>query len=99
MLNIKTKDGNDPQSGVIRALTPITGTRYGSLFILDNEDFATATNKGIAEMASDAEALALTDQTRYLNPYQLGLVVNPNSLPSSNISFNSYITQVLMPTV
>lgn len=36
-----------------------------------NEDFATTSNKGIAEMATDAEATAGTDTSRYTNPSQL----------------------------
>ena len=43
----------------------------GTSFILQNEDFATTNNKGIVEMATDAEALAGTDETRYINSKQV----------------------------
>lgn len=73
VLNIKTKDWNDPQSGVIRT----NGTNFGyydwTNFVLLQEDFATTSNRGIAEMATDAEALARADEQRYINSKQLGV--------------------------
>ena len=68
--NIKTIDGNDPQTGVIRANGVYTVVYDGTSFILQNEDFATTANKGIVEMATDAEVLTATDETRYINPKQ-----------------------------
>ena len=70
MKNIKTIDGNDPQTGVIRANGVYTVVYDGTSFILQNEDFATTANKGIVEMATDAEVLTATDETRYINPKQ-----------------------------
>jgi len=70
VLNIKTKDGNDPQSGVLRALTEVSGHYDGTNFVIDTEDFATTANKGTVEMLTDAEALAGTDETRYINSKQ-----------------------------
>lgn len=76
VLNIKTKDWNDPQTGVIRT----NGTNFWyydwTNFVLLQEDFATATVKGVAEMATDAEVITGTDQTRYTNALQ----VRANSL-------------------
>lgn len=69
--NIKTIDGNDPQTGVIRANGVYTVVYDGTSFILQNEDFATTNNKGIVEMATDAEALSGTDETRYINSKQV----------------------------
>lgn len=68
--NIKTQDWNDPQSWVIRASKPVTWTYDWTNFIIDNEDFATASNKWIVEMATDWEATTWTDETRYINPKQ-----------------------------
>lgn len=68
--NIKTIDGNDPQTGVIRANGVYTVVYDGTSFILQNEDFATTNNKGIVEMATDAEANTATDETRYINSKQ-----------------------------
>ena len=51
-------------------------------------------------MATDAEAQALTDQSRYVNPYQLGLVIpSANSYPNSLVTSASYNTLYLMPSV
>jgi hypothetical protein len=43
----------------------------GTSFILQNEDFATTNNKGIVEMATDAEVATGTDTSRYVTPAQL----------------------------
>jgi len=45
-------------------------TYDGASFVLDTEDFATATVKGTVEMATDAEANTGTDETRYVNSKQ-----------------------------
>lgn len=42
----------------------------GTNMVIMSSDFATTSNKGIVEMATDAEALAGTDETRYVNPKQ-----------------------------
>lgn len=105
VLNIKTKDGNDPQSWLLRALTPITGTMYGTTFILDNEDFATTANKGIVEMATDAEALAWVDTTRYINAAQLEahslmnawVITNYSGL--TNVTTDTTVTLTFQPRI
>ena len=89
VLNIKTKDGNDPQTGVLRALTEVSGHYDWTNFVIDNEDFSTTTNKGIVEMATDAEAQALTDQERYINAYQLWLVASPRLFTNGDDSKNA----------
>lgn len=66
---IKTLDGNDPQDWAVRV-----GKNWlqydGTNFVLQSEDFASTANKGIVEMATDAEATAGTDESRYINPKQ-----------------------------
>ena len=42
----------------------------GTNFVIQSEDFATATVKGTVEMATDAEANTGTDETRYVNSKQ-----------------------------
>ncbi len=68
VLNIKTKDGNDPQSGVIRAGKPVTGTILSGQYILDSEDFATTSNPWVSELATSAETIAWSDTTRVITP-------------------------------
>jgi len=48
----------------------VEGFYDGTNFVLDTEDFATTANKGISEMATDAEANTATDETRYINSKQ-----------------------------
>lgn len=69
--SIKTLDGNDPQTGAIRASQVVTVVYDGTNMILQNEDIASTTNKGIVELATDAEVVTGTDQTRYTNALQL----------------------------
>lgn len=68
--NIKTLDGNDPQTWVIRANGTALLMYDGTNFVLQSEDFATDTVKWIVEMATDAEATTGTDATRYINSKQ-----------------------------
>jgi hypothetical protein len=70
--NIKTLDGNDPQSGAVRVGVN-TFIYNGTSMILQSEDFATATNKWVAEMATDAEVVTGTDESRYTNAKQVRL--------------------------
>jgi len=51
-------------------LTEVSGHYDGTNFVIDTEDFATTANKGTVEMLTDAEALAGTDETRYINSKQ-----------------------------
>jgi len=69
--NIKTLDGNDPQTGAIRASQVVTVVYDGTNMILQNEDIASTTNKGIVELATDAEVITGTDETRYTNSKQV----------------------------
>lgn len=59
--------------------------------VLTDEDFATATNKGIAEMATDAEAKAKTDAERYVNPSQLAFIA-PNNQAIQTYAFSALPT-------
>lgn len=68
--SIKTLDGNDPQTWVIRANWTALLMYDGTNFVIQSEDFATTSNKWIQEMCTDAEALAGTDETRYINSKQ-----------------------------
>lgn len=68
--SVKTLDGNDPQNWAIRAWMIVELVFDGTNLVLQNEDFATTSNRGIVEMATDAEASAWTDETRYVNPKQ-----------------------------
>ena len=68
MKSIKTLDGNDPQTGAIRARQVVTVVYDGTNMILQNEDIASTTNKGIVELATDAEVLAMTDTSRVVTP-------------------------------
>lgn len=61
----------------------------GTNLVLQNEDFATTSNRGIVEMATDAEASAWTDETRYTNSKQLWL---------KNKTFITNITRVMNAT-
>lgn len=49
----------------------VTGQYDGTNFVLDAEDFATTTNRGIAQTATLAEAAARTNTTKYVTPEAL----------------------------
>ena len=69
--SIKTLDGNDPQTGVIRA-NGVALLQYDwTNFVIHNSDFATSSNRWIAKMALDATATAWTDESDYINSKQL----------------------------
>lgn len=68
--SIKTKDGNDPQSGAVRV--GINEFVYdGTNMVLQSEDFAWEWRKGIVAGASNAEAIAWSDTANYTNSSQL----------------------------
>lgn len=96
VLNIKTKDGNNPQSGVIR--TSWTNYWYydWTNFVLLQEDFATDTSRGIAEKLTNSEALAFTDTERFSNAYQLLISNRYNALMSP--MFNFFTDFITAPT-
>lgn len=68
VLNIKTADGNDPQSGVIRAGMVVSGHYDGTNFVLDTPDLASDTSKGIVELATSAETITGTSTTLAVTP-------------------------------
>ena len=76
--SIKTLDGNDPQTGAIRASQVVTVVYDGTNMILQNEDIASTTNKGIVELATDAEVLAMTDTSRVVTPAWLEWLIASN---------------------
>ena len=49
----------------------VTVVYDGTNMILQNEDIASTTNKGIVELATDAEVITGTDETRYTNSKQV----------------------------
>lgn len=55
--SIKTVDGNDPQDGAIRVGQLVQLVYDGTNFVMQNEDSATTTNKGIVEKATPTETL------------------------------------------
>jgi len=46
----------------------VTGQYDGTNFVLDAEDFATDTNKGVVELATDAETITGTSTTLAVTP-------------------------------
>lgn len=46
----------------------VTGQYDGTNFVLDAEDFATTANKGIVELATDAETITGTSTTLAVTP-------------------------------
>lgn len=98
-LAIKTLWGNAPANGDV--IVGINRVRYnGTNWTLLRPTTASTAEAGLSEMATDAEAQALTDQSRYVNPYQLGLVIpSANSYPNSLVTSASYNTLYLMPSV
>lgn len=90
---MKTKDGNDPQSGVIRANMIISGHYDGTNFVLDAEDFATDTNKGIVELATNAEAVTGTSTTLATTPAGVLAAIN-NALYGGDYDFQYAINWI-----
>ena len=86
VLNIKTKDWNDPQTGVIRT----NGTNFWyydwTNFVLLQEDFATATVKGVVELATDAEAYTRTDTARAVTPANLAAISQVAILQTTRVA-------------
>lgn len=83
VLNIKTADGNDPQTGVIRANMVVSGHYDGTNFVLDTPDFGTETNKGILELATSAETVTGTSTTLATHPAWVLAAIN-NALYGGN---------------
>jgi hypothetical protein len=68
--NVKTLDGNDPQTWAIRANMVVELVYDGTNLILQSEDIASTSNKWITETLTDAEFYTGTDTTRYVNSLQ-----------------------------
>lgn len=78
--SIKTLDGNDPQTGVIRA-NGVALLQYDwTNMIIMSSDFATTSNKWVIEIATDAEVVTGTDTARAVTPAQVWFTVIPDSL-------------------
>lgn len=86
VLNIKTKDGNDPQSGVIRTSGINYGYYDGTNYVLFQEDFATTSNRGVLELATDAEAYARSDTARAVTPANLAAITQKVILQTTRTS-------------
>jgi len=66
--SIKTLDGNDPQTGAIRAGMIVTVKYDGTNFVLSSDDIASDTSKGIVELATSAETITGTSTTLAVTP-------------------------------
>lgn len=84
--NIKTKDGNDPQSGAIRASWFNIVVYDGTNMVLVQEDFASTGNKGISEKSTVAEWVARADGDRYVTPEILGEITKRIPLQTTRTS-------------
>jgi hypothetical protein len=51
--------------------------------ILQNEDIASTSNKGIVETATDAEVVARTDTSRYVTPASIGVITQTTVLQTT----------------
>lgn len=82
---IKTKDGNDPQTGAVRAGMNefvFNGTNW----ILMSEDFATSTAKWVVELATDAETYTRTDTARAVTPANLAAITQVAILQTTRVA-------------
>lgn len=73
---MKDVEGNTLATGSIVSGAVLYCVYNGTDVIVIGGLFATATNKWDVEMATDAEVVTWTDQTRYVNPKQVSTVVN-----------------------
>lgn len=90
VINIKTKDGNDPQNWVIRANVPTTWTYDGTNFILDNEDLWTKTNPWVLELWTPLEVVTGTDDTRTLSVKDAYEMYNNIFYGTTNTAYDSW---------
>lgn len=99
--NIKTIDGNDPQTGVIRANGVYTVVYDGTSFILQNEDFATTANKGISQLATNTIAETWSNTTDPVTPIQLDKYSISTSLRGDWYNFSIWMpstSAAILPT-
>lgn len=61
--SVKTLDGNDPQNWAIRAGMIVELKYDWTNLVMQHEDFATTSNKGISEFSTDAEFITWTSTT------------------------------------
>lgn len=73
---LKDLEGNTFGSGAIPSGSMVVCVYNGTDLIVIGGALATTSNKGDVEMATDAEALAQTDQTRFINAKQAAIVKN-----------------------
>ena len=73
---LKDSEGNTFWSWAIPSGTIIEAVYNGTDIIIIGWAVSTTSNKWTVEMATDAEALAQTDETRYVNSKQVAIVKN-----------------------
>ena len=69
-VSIKTKEGNDPESGHIPAWSTHILIHDGTNFVLQTPSGASTTVAGLAKMSTDLIATTWTNETDYINPKQ-----------------------------
>lgn len=87
---IKTKDWNDPQTGVIRALWIFEFIYDWTNFVIQSEDFATSVNKWLVEKSTNLEVVTWTDEERYINPKQAYETYNNIFYWTTNTAYDSW---------
>lgn len=93
--SIKTLDWNDPQTGVIRA-NGVALLQYDwTNFVIHASDFATTSNVGVIEIATDAEVATGTDTTRSTTPAQLRANSRTVSWTTTRLTSNSTGSQTI----
>jgi hypothetical protein len=78
--NVKTLDGNDPQTGAIRANMVVELVYDWTNLILQSEDIASTGNKGVIEIWTTAEQLAYADTSRAVTAEWLWLAITGKPL-------------------
>ena len=73
---LKDLEGNTFGSGAIPSGSMVVCVYNGTDLIVIGGALATTSNKGVVEMATDAEITTGTDETRYVNPKQVAVVKN-----------------------
>lgn len=66
VVNIKTLDGNDPQTGVVNGVCHFIYD--GTNLVLQRSDYATSSNRWDVELATDAETITGTSTTLAVTP-------------------------------
>lgn len=89
--SIKTLLGSDPKDGDIAASEIVEVIYDGTNFVLQKALVSGTDRAGLAEMATDAEAMTGSDQVRYINPYQTRLTA---CVASDNLRISSDVQAV-----